>query len=72
MQIFVPFLVLGMILLLIGMWGRRHADDLSVVPGMEPDRIDHREKVMRRGASACGLVGVAFLVVAVLSLLFPV
>lgn len=70
MPALVPLFVIGVVLLMLGAWGRRNAADLAVVPGMEPDRIGHREKVLRRGSVACSVVGVAFLIVSGVSLLF--
>lgn len=71
MQVIAPVAVLALALVLIGTWGRRHAAELAVVPGMAADRIAHRERLMRRGSTACLVVGVLFAGVAVLSLVFP-
>lgn len=58
-------------LLLLGLWGRRHAVELAFVPGMDDERISHRVRVMRRGALTCVVVGGAFLAMTVVALVFP-
>ncbi|WP_308259052.1 hypothetical protein [Pseudonocardia sp. H11422] len=50
---------LGIVLALIGRWGRRNAADLtpSTLPADERHR---REGVLRRGGAACQVVGLLF------------
>lgn len=71
MAIFVPLAVFGVTLLLLGVWGRRHAAELAFVPGTDNERISDRARVMRRGAITCVVVGGAFLTMAVVALVFP-
>ena len=71
MQVFVPLAVIGVVLLSLGWWGRRHAGELAFVPGMDDEQLSRRTRVMRRGAFTCGLVGGMFLAMAVVSLVFP-
>ncbi|WP_226352245.1 hypothetical protein [Pseudonocardia sp. ICBG601] len=51
----------------MGWAGRRHAAGLGAVPGMPAELQRHRVAVIRRGATACLVVGVAFVVVGVLA-----
>ncbi|MEJ8278819.1 hypothetical protein [Pseudonocardia spirodelae] len=58
---------LGVLLALMGWAGRRHAAGLGAVPGMPAEMQQHRVAVLRRGATACLVVGVVFLALGVLS-----
>lgn len=71
MAVFVPIAGLATVLLLLGAWGCRNLPALAFVPGMPADRLARRERSMRRGARACRLIGVVFLLVAAASLVFP-
>lgn len=57
------FVGLGVLLTLAGWAGRRNAYGLGAVPGMPAEHEAHRIRVIRRGASVCVVVGVAFVVV---------
>lgn len=59
------FVGLGAVLVLGGIWGRRNATSLGVVPGMPADHVDRRTAVLRRGATTCAAVGVVFVVLGV-------
>lgn len=61
------FAGLGVLLALMGWAGRRHAAGLGAVPGMPAELQQHRIAVIRRGATACLVVGVAFVVIGVLT-----
>ena len=52
-------------LLVMGALGRRNAASLGVVPGMPAEHQQHRITVIRRGATACLVIGVVFVVLAV-------
>lgn len=54
-------LLLGGMVFLVGLWGRRHAAVL-VPMGLPPDARERRERSLRRGAVACQVVGVLFAV----------
>ncbi|WP_245773965.1 hypothetical protein [Pseudonocardia ammonioxydans] len=60
----VVFVSLGIITVVIGVWGRRNAGHL--VPASLPtqDRAK-RERTLRRGAWACQIVGTLFVVAGV-------
>ncbi|ALE85812.1 hypothetical protein [Pseudonocardia sp. HH130629-09] len=60
------FAGVGVLLALMGWAGRRHAATLGAVPGMPAELQRHRIAVIRRGATACLVVGVAFVVIGML------
>lgn len=55
---------LGLALLVIGRWGRRGAERLAFLPGLPERHLRRRTAVLRRGATACLLVGAAFVIMA--------
>ncbi|MHA6793055.1 hypothetical protein ACVGVM_05945 [Pseudonocardia bannensis] len=50
---------LGVVLVLIGHWGRRNAAGLTP-PTLPADERHRREGVLRRGGAACQMVGLLF------------
>jgi hypothetical protein len=58
---------LGIVLLLVGRWGRANATSIGHVPGMPADMLEHRITVLRRGATTCAGVGVVFVLLGILS-----
>lgn len=67
MSVVLLFVGLGVLLALMGWAGRRSSARLGAVPGMPADHEAHRIRVIHRGATACLVVGVAFVVVGVLA-----
>jgi hypothetical protein len=61
----VVFGVLGLMLLLLGRWGRRDAERLASMPGTPHPTRRHRTAVLRRGATTCTALGVLFMTLAV-------
>lgn len=59
------FGVLGLVLCVLGRWGRREADHLASVPGMPHPTRRHRAAVLRRGATTCAGLGILFVALAV-------
>lgn len=57
-------IVLGVLLGVLGLWGVRNASDTVPATLPEHDRL-RRERVLRRGAVACGLIGVVFVAMGV-------
>lgn len=53
-------LAVACVLFPLGVWGRGNADDL-VTPGVRGYDREHRVTVLRRGALACQVVAVIFL-----------
>lgn len=66
----VGFGLLGVLLILFGVWGVRRNERLSVVPGWDELSIARRSATLRRGALACMTAGTVFIVLAVVSLVF--
>ena len=62
------FGISGLALLLMGMWGLRHAGRLSSVDGWDEDSREHRRGVLRRGGISCTVIGGLFLVVMIAAL----
>lgn len=58
-------IVLGVLLGVLSLWGVRHASETVPVTLPEHDRL-RRARVLRRGAVACGLLGVVFVTMGVL------
>lgn len=58
---------LGLALLALGWWGRRGADRIGVVPGLPDQRQHRRVAVIRRGGTTCVLVGVMFVIMAIVA-----
>lgn len=56
---------LGLVLVVLGRWGRRGAEELGVPPGLPDDRARRRAAVIRRGATASAVVGVMFVLLAI-------
>ena len=65
------FGVLGVGLLVLGWWGARNAQRLSVMPGWDQQSVDRRTRVLRRGALTCIGVGLLLLLASGISLFFP-
>jgi hypothetical protein len=63
-------LVLGAGLVLIGWWGRTGARRV-VPPSLPDDERAHRERVVRRGGTACVRVGALVMVAGVTAFLWP-
>lgn len=58
---------LGLLLLALGGWGRRGAERLGFVPGLPDQQQRRRVEVIRRGATTCVLVGVTFMIMAIVA-----
>lgn len=67
MTVILTFVGLGALLTLAGWAGRRSASGLGAVPGMPAEHEAHRIRVIRRGATACLVVGVVFVVMGALA-----
>lgn len=58
-------IVLGVLLGVLSLWGVRHASETVPMALPEHEQL-RRERVLRRGAVACGLLGVVFVAMGVL------
>ncbi|MET0191216.1 MAG: hypothetical protein ABW212_19610 [Pseudonocardia sediminis] len=65
MSVIVVFAGLAVVLVAMGALGRRNAASLGLVPGMPDEHQQHRITVIRRGATVCLAIGVAFALLAV-------
>jgi hypothetical protein len=65
MTVVAIFAGFGIVLAGMGVWGRRNAAEIGVVPGMPEELVEHRITVLRRGATVCAVVGAMFLILAV-------
>ena len=56
--------LLGLVLVGFGRWGGGHAQQLAP-PTLDPEDREARVRVYRRGSTACMVIGVGFVVLAV-------
>ena len=67
----VLFGIVGLGLIVLGWWGSRRIDALSVMPAWDENAVERRKRTMRRGSFTCLGLGVLFVVAAVLSIVGP-
>lgn len=58
----------ALLLVVVGLWGVRRANQLSAVEGWDEASKQHRRGVLRRGGFTCVALGTLFLVITVASL----